>query len=300
MEINRVSIIGLGALGVIYGSHIEKKLPGRLRVIADEGRIARYKDTGIFCNGERCEFYYTTPETECIPADLLIFAVKFNSLDDAVTAVRHHVGPDTVIISLLNGISSEEIIGRTYGAEKVLDCVAQGMDAGKEDNRVIYSNMGILCIADSPKTRSVSRFFDKAGIPYLIDPDMKKRMWGKFMLNVGVNQTVAVRESSYGDIQRPGPGRDLMTAAMREVLVLSGKEGVNLTEENLSYWLDVLEPLNPSLKPSMRQDLEAKRPSEVELFSGTVIKLGQKHGIDTPVNKELYKKIKTMESKFAP
>ena len=286
----------------MYGHQIEQHMPCRhLRIIADKDRINRYGREHIYCNGEICNFCYITPEECCAPADLLIFAVKFNSLNDAVAAVKNHVGPDTIIISLLNGISSEAIIGQTYGPQKVLDCVAQGMDSVKAKNKLTYSNMGILCIGEkelSQKTAAAAEFFEKVKIPYIIDTDMKKRMWGKFMLNVGVNQTIAVYESNYGEIQHDGPARDLMTAAMREVLVLSEKEGIYLTESDLNYWLNVLKPLNPSLKPSMRQDLEAKRCSEVELFSGTVISLGKKHGIPTPVNRELYDRIKAIESKF--
>ncbi len=303
MEIKTVSIIGLGALGIMYGSHMTKHMPEKqLRFIADKDRIDRYKNTQIYCNGEQCDFFYITPESVCRPADLLIFAVKFNNLNDAIIAAKNHIGPDTIIISLLNGITSEAIIGKSYGVDKVLDCVAQGMDSVKEGNRLTYSNMGLLCIGEkdvmSQRAKSTAEFFEKIKIPYIIDNDMKKRMWGKFMLNVGVNQTVAVYESNYGEIQRDGPARDLMIAAMREVLVLSEKEGVNLTENDLNYWLGVLNPLNPSLKPSMSQDLEAKRYSEVELFSGTVINLGIKHEIPTPVNIKLYERIKTIESKF--
>jgi 2-dehydropantoate 2-reductase len=303
MQIKTVSIIGLGALGIMFGNHLSKQMPGRLRIIADRERITRYKNTQIYSNGELCDFCYIDPEENCEPADLLIFAVKYNNLKDAIEEVRNHVGTDTIIISLLNGITSEAVIGQTYG-DKVIDCVAQGMDAVKEKNQLTYNNMGLICIGDrnsdiiSQKIKTTAEFFDKTKIPYIIDPDMKKRMWGKFMLNVGVNQTVAVYQSNYGEIQRNGPARDLMIAAMREVIVLSEKEGVFLTEDDLNYWLEVLKPLNPAGKPSMRQDLEAKRLSEVELFSGTVLSLGQKYEIYTPVNKELYNRIKEIESKF--
>jgi 2-dehydropantoate 2-reductase len=89
-----------------------------------------------------------------------------------------------------------------------------------------------------------------------------------------------------------------MISAMREVMALSEKEGINLTEDDLSYCLSVLSKLSPEGKPSMRQDMEAKRYSEVELFSGTVLKLGKKYDIPTPVNEELHNKIKLTESKY--
>ena len=119
------------------------------------------------------------------------------------------------------------------------------------------------------------------------------------MTNVGVNQTVAVYKSNYGEIQRQGEAREKMIAAMKEVIALSEKEGIHLTEEDLNYWLNVLSTLSPDGKPSMAQDVDARRYSEVDLFSGTVLELGRKYGIATPVNKELYERIKTIESEYS-
>ena len=127
---------------------------------------------------------------------------------------------------------------------------------------------------------------------------MEKRLWGKFMLNVGVNQTVAVFGPDYGAIQREGEQRAVMVAAMREVLSIAGPEGVSLGEADLDYWLGVLATLNPAGKPSMRQDVEAKRPSEVALFAGTVLAIAQKHGIATPVNQMLLGRITAMEAEY--
>lgn len=305
LKIKNVSIIGLGALGIMYGHHLSQKMPREnLRIIADENRIHRYKEKGIFCNGERCDFHYVTPEERVEPADLIIFTVKFDGLEEAIRSVRNHVDENTIMISALNGIISEEMIGQAYGFEKVLYCVAQGMDAVKVGNKLTYDHKGILVFGDkepgviSDKTKAVSEFFDSVELPHQVDTDMTHRLWGKFMLNVGVNQTVAIYKSNYGEILRVGEARDTMIRAMREVIKISEKEGVPLSEDDLNYWLDVLSTLSHEGKPSMAQDVDAKRPSEVELFSGTVLKLGQKHGIDTPVNKMLYEKIKEIESEY--
>ncbi|MEH7096116.1 ketopantoate reductase family protein [Neobacillus vireti] len=301
MVIKKVSIIGLGALGILFGNQLAKKLPGTdLRIIADQDRIQRYNEDGVFCNGERCDFNYVMPQEACEPADLLIIAVKFNSLDDAIQAVKQHVGEKTIIISLLNGITSEEIIGEAYGIDKILYCVAQGMDAVKVGNQLTYDHMGMICFGgnDTEKVNSLAEFFDQVEIPYEVDPDMLRRLWGKFMLNVGVNQTVAVFESNYGEVQLEGPARTMMISAMREVIALSEKAGVRLSEEDLEYWLKVLGTLSPDGKPSMAQDVEARRFSEVELFSGTVVKLGKRYDVPTPVNQELYQRIKSAESRY--
>lgn len=305
MKIRTVSIIGLGALGILFGNYLSKRMPkADLRIIADRDRIKKYESNLIYCNGEPCEFNYLTPEELCEPADLIIFTVKYDGLNDAIQAVKNQVGEHTIILSALNGITSEDVIGETYGMDKVLHCVAQGMDAVKIGNKLTYEHMGMLCFGEgqpgviSPKVKKVTEFFENMQFPYEAVTDMNKRLWGKFMLNVGVNQTVAVYESNYGEIQEEGQARDAMISAMREVMVLSKIKGINLNEDDLNYWLEVLSILSPAGKPSMRQDLEAKRYSEVELFSGTVIKMGEKYCIPTPVNQQLYDKIKFIESQY--
>ena len=306
MTIKKVSIIGLGALGVLFGHHLSKKMRTEdLRIIADQDRILRYENEKIYSNGEPCNFHYVTPEEDCGPADLLIISVKYNGLENAIESIKNHVGDHTIIISLLNGITSETIIGETYGMDKVLYCVAQGMDAVKVGNELTYDHMGMLCFGSkepgviSPNAKKVADFFEQMDVPFELDTDMYRRQWGKFMLNVGVNQTVAIYKSNYGEIQREGKAREIMIAAMREVIALSKKEGVHLTEKDLGYWLKVLGSLSPNGKPSMAQDVEAQRISEVELFAGTVIELGRKYEMPTPVNQELYDKIKSMERHYS-
>ncbi|MDP4145677.1 MAG: ketopantoate reductase family protein [Bacillota bacterium] len=305
MKIKTVSIIGLGALGILFGNHLSKRMPKKdLRIIADENRIEKYRRDKVYCNGEPCEFNYITPEDLTEPSDLIIFTVKYDGLKNAIKAVKSQVGEQTIILSALNGITSEEVIGEAYSMDKILYCVAQGMDAVKIGNKLAYNHMGMLCFGEgkpgvvSSKAKRVVEFFERMKVPYEAVTDMNKRMWGKFMLNVGVNQTVAVYESNYGEIQREGQARETMISAMREVMALSEKEGINLNEADLNYWLKVLSTLSPEGKPSMRQDLEATRYSEVELFSGTVLKLGEKYGVQTPVNKMLYDRIKFIENQY--
>lgn len=305
MRIEKVSIIGLGALGILYANHFSKRMKKEdLRIIADKKRIEKYKSEGIYCNGEYCDFNYVSFEEKSEPVDLAIFSVKFGGLDDAIRMMRNQIGKDTIIVSILNGITSEEIIGKTYGDEKLVHCVAQGMDAAKLGNELTYTSKGILCFGElnsndsGENVKAVADFFDKVHLPYEIDNNMHRRMWGKFMLNVGVNQTVAVYETNYDGIQKEGEARQTMISAMKEVIELSKKIDINIEEKDIDYWLAILDTLNPEGMPSMRQDMLAKRYSEVDIFSGTVIEMGKRHQVRTPVNEMLYKRIKEMEAEF--
>lgn len=303
MEIKKVSIIGLGALGIMYGDYIARKLPaGDLRIVADEERIRKYKENGIFCNGQKCDFTYMA-DTEEDPADLLIFAVKFGQLKEAMKSAVHQVGENTVIISTLNGITSEEYLAEVFGWDKVLLCTVQGMDSSKAGNRMHYQNMGNFSIGTydgkpSPRLDAVTAFFDKISIPYHVPSDMKRQLWNKLLLNDGVNQAVTVFETNYGGVQHEGEPLNVMIEAMREVVAVARAQRIDLGEKDIADWLKVINRLNPEGLPSMRQDALAHRPTEVELFSGTINRLGKQYGIPTPTNEMLYQKIKDMEAKF--
>jgi 2-dehydropantoate 2-reductase len=305
MEIEKASLIGLGALGIMVGKKLLDAMDGaNFKIVADEERIKRYARDGIYANGVRCDFSYAKPDDLGERDDLILFAVKFGGLDAAIDAVKNRVGPETILVSMLNGISSEGIIALRYGWDKVICCVMQGTDALKVGNRMTYSNPGVLCIGDcergpaSERVRRVKRLFDRSGVPCETDENMQRRMWGKWMLNVGLNQTLAVRGGSYRDIQREGETRDAMIAAMREVITLAQKAEIELHESDLPYWLDMQMKLDPESKPSMLQDVEAKRKTEVELFSGTVRKMGRECGVPTPVNDALYERILSMEAAY--
>ena len=217
----------------------------------------------------------------------------------------NQVGKDSVILSVLNGITSEAVIGEALGMDHVLYCVSQGMDAVKLGNELTYSHMGQICIGipedqayKEPMLLAVTDLFDETGFPYTREPDIIRRLWCKWMLNVGVNQTVMVTEGTYGTVQRPGKERQMMRDAMAEVVALADREHIRVTEEDLQGYVDLIDTLNPDGMPSMRQDGIARRQSEVEFFAGTVIRMAERHGLNVPVNRELYRRIKEMEAGY--
>lgn len=302
-EITKVSIIGMGALGLLYGSHIAKNLGiEAVDFIMEEDRLKKYKDQKFYCNGEELQFTLTR-DSEAEPADLLIVAVKYTGLEKALISMKRCIGPDTIILSVLNGISSERIIGMQYGMDKVVYTIAQGMDAMKFNNKLQYTRMGKLHVGivdkgQQDKLNRVISFFDKINIPYEVEEDILHRLWSKFMLNVGVNQTCMVYNTNYAGTLVSGEPNRTMISAMREVIAVANAEGINLCEPDINYYIDIIGTLNPEGTPSMGQDRINRKPSEVELFSGTVIQLAKKHKIYVPVNEFLYRRVKEIEKEY--
>lgn len=301
--IKKVGIVGMGALGLLYGNWIREN-NGDVVVdyIMDSERLKRNQKKSFSINGKviSCNMVDGNLAT---PYDLIIVAVKAPALQSALKVMENAVDNDTTIISVLNGITSEKIIGERYDEEQVLYAIAQGMDAVKLQNDLTYSTRGHLLIGIKDKSqedrlKKLASFFDQCKIDYFVKEDILHHLWAKFMLNVGINQTCMVYNTNYGGALLPGKAHETLIKAMQEVIDLSSYEGIDLSEKDLKFYLDLLATLDPNGLPSMAQDAKNKRYSEVELFSGTVIKLASKHRLDVPINRFLYQRIKEIESEY--
>ena len=297
-----VGIVGLGALGVLFGQRLLEN-GADVRVIADEARAERYQKQGVICNGTPVSFRYETPKA-AKPVDLMIFATKESGLRGAMETASGFIGENTLMLSVLNGVSSEETIAARFGERNVIYCTAQGMDAVKVGNALTYAHAGMIVLGEklpgeiTPRVQAVADFLNAHGVTAKPVGDMVRRQWGKLMLNVGINQTVMVFEGDYGTVQKPGKPREIMLAAMREVQKLAALEGYPISDEEFDDWVKLADSLSPVGKPSMRQDGEAHRKSEVELFAGTIIRRAEKFGLDVPVNRWLYDTVKQMEAGY--
>ena len=194
---------------------------------------------------------------------------------------------DTLIISLLNGISSEEALAAAFGEEKVPIAMILGIDAVREGNATRYSGTGKIHFGDARNTGGVrrrvtriTRFLEKSGVAFVVPPDMVRSLWYKFMINVGINQASAVLRAPYGVFQAMPEAKEVMESAMRETVVLfrgpgHGAAGRGRRRLNAPR----LRNLAADGKTSMLQDVEARRKTEVNAFPGGDIRLADAAGV---------------------
>lgn len=301
--IKKTAIVGMGALGLLYGEQIQNALgKDAVTFVMDEGRFERHKSDVYEINGNVIKFN-VTQVSEMEPVDLVIVATKSTGLESALDVMEPAIGKDTIIISVLNGISSEGVISERFGKERVLGCVAIGMDAMREGSKLEYCSkgrlqLGTLIPGQEEMLADLTHFLDEIGQNYEVKEDIMQAMWGKFLLNVGVNQSCMVYETSYAGVLEEGEARDNMLKAMREVLTVGQAEGIALGEADLQRALAVTASLKPDGYPSMRQDAIAHRATEVDLFAGTIMELAAKHNIEVPINRMYYQKIKQLEREY--
>lgn len=311
--IENVAIVGFGSLGAMYAACFGAAMgPERVFVVADMARTERYRAEAATFNGEPIRVTYLTygeaaERAAEEPFDVVLYAVKYGALPEAIEQSAPLVGPDTAVISVLNGVTSEEVLAERFGWNRVLLCVAQQMDSRKVGAVVTAGCVGVMALGvrdpeDAAQRANLARVTEwLAAIeqPFITPADIQRQLWGKLICNVGVNQACAVYDCCFNGIHGPGEAREAMIAAMGEVAAVGRACGIALTDDDVAYWLDIIDHLNPAGMPSLRQDVLARRPTEVELFSGTINRLGAVHGIPTPQNERFYAAIKELESPFS-
>lgn len=299
-KIKKVGLIGLGAIGGIVAEKLNRTEIIEFSVLADGTRIDRYLNNPLAINGTPLYLEYLAPENAA-HMDLILIAVKHHHLAATIETMKPFVGPNTVLLSLMNGIVSEEILGRSFPTASILPAMIVKIDAVREEGNVQFTLPGVIHFGhenpDHPAVKVVASLFEKAGIEYVVPEDLDRDMWWKFMINVGINQVSAILEAPYQLFQQETLPNTLVDAAMYEVIDLAQAEGVNLKSEDVNEWKKVLMTLHPAMKTSMCQDMEAKRKTEVEAFAGIVIERAKKAGIKTPTNEMLFATLRSMELK---
>lgn len=300
MKIENILVAGAGALGALYGhKFIEKKK--NIFFLAEGKRKTRLETEGLIVNGKKYPVKCTDGNSQFKP-DLILIAVKYHNLPEIIEQIRNMATNETVIISVLNGIDSEEIIKTGLGKGKILMSVPLGMDAVRDGNATIFSNEGKLFFGhfdnstDENDIELVKDLLNECSLAYEVPDDIKHVMWFKFMINTGINQVSAILNANYEFMRSNVYARELMDRTMLEVIKVANAEGVDLSEADLNKWYGILASLGAEGKTSMCQDTEAKRKTEVQMLSGKMIELGHKHNIDVTINKVLYNLIKAKES----
>ena len=301
-KIENVLICGIGAIGTIYAARLFDKPQVNLKILADKERIQKYTQNPTVFNGKSYKFNFLTPE-ENWSADFVIIATKNNGLNDVIKDIKNFVSENTVIISLLNGIESEDVISRSFGQDKVLYSYFIGHASTRNGRSITHDGVYTTVFGEksnknySENVKRVKDFFDKTGINYEIPEDMDYSRWWKFILNVGYNQASAVLRANYGEFQNSEKTNSVAVNLMKEAVALAKAEGVNKTENIIPEIESVIKAMIPETKTSMLQDVESKRETEIDIFSGYIKKLAQKHSLQTPYNSLFFELIKAIDEK---
>ena len=288
----KILICGLGAVGLTYA--VKFKANSELKILVDKERLGRYNRNKPIFNGVVQEFDYILPDETFTP-DLIILATKSQGLNDAIKNIKNFVNENTIIISLLNGISSEEKIQEAYPNATVLKSYFIGHSAVRVGNSVTQDGVGEIFIENNTKIKEI---FDEFKINYQIPQDINYSMWLKYTMNLFSNQVSAILNMNFGELKRNQAFLKFAKKIILEVQTIAQAKGVKNLENLENDALAFLNKMCDEGKTSMLQDILAGRKTEVEIFAGEIIRLGKKFNLPTPYNQVLYDLIKIVEEKW--
>ena len=301
-KIRNISIFGAGAMGAAYAAMFTDAVGFSVSFVARGKRYEHLKSRTLCVNDRLYPVSAVHPDKAPEPADLILVALKHHHLAGAVDDIAALADRDTTVLSVMNGLESEETIGAVCGMDKLVYAIAVGIDAVREDGRFTYANPGKIIFGpvvhdDGRHLDRVREALNRAGIANEVPPDIIRAMWWKFMINVGINQASAILRAPYEVFQASADARALMRSLMTEVVALAEKAGIDLKEKDIDEWERILAGLSPTGKTSMLQDVEAGRKTEVEIFSGKVVSLAAAYGLTAPVNETVRRIIAVIESR---
>lgn len=300
MEIKSAALIGAGAIGSYFISGLTKSLKDRFFVVAEGERNKRLAENGVKINGERIRLNVRTPE-EVKGVDLLIVAVKYLALPQTLPMIERAVGDNTIVLCPMNGVDCEDRIAEVIGRERIVDSMIK-IQSEREGDVIFFDPKLTLGVYfgekdghRSERIEALAALFGKSEINYHVCEDIQQTIWFKYALNISKNLPQAIIGCGYGAYAASEHLMHISEMLRAEVTAVAAALGIDISDRNEASGRNT--PVAPESRFSTLQDLDAKRPTEIDMFSGTLVRMGKELGVPTPYNDFAYHAIKTLEEK---
>ena len=301
MEIRTVAVLGAGAIGGYFIAGLDEKLRENLWVIAEGKRAERLAREGITVNGKNISLHVKSPE-EAKGADLLIICVKYNALEESLPAIETITEEHTVVMSTLNGVDSEEVIGEKIGMEHMVYSVMK-VSSRRTADGIFFKPEATLGVFFGEKDGQLSErvlairdLLEGSGVRFQIREHIWQEIWYKYASNISKNIPQAILDFGYGAYLTSEHAAAISSRMREEVIRVAAARGVDISDPDNPAG-KIPANMSPDAHFSTWQDLDAKRPTEIEMFCGTLVRMGIKLGVETPFNEFAYHAVKTLEEK---
>ena len=300
MEIKTAAVIGAGAIGSYFIAGLSPKLKDGLWIVAEGERKHRLSENGITVNDRKIPLHVKTPE-EAKGADLVLVTVKYGALEAALPMIEKIVDSHTIVLSPMNGVDSEKVIGERIGMEHMVYSMIKIASERKED-RISYNpetTQGIFFGEkdgqESERIKALSELFSGTQVHYHVCDNIEQDIWYKYALNISKNLPQAIINCGLGAYNDSQHVAYISKRLREEVVQVAAALGIDISDENNISGGNAA--FSPEARFSTLQDLDAKRPTEIDMFSGTLIRMGKELSVETPFNEFAYHAIKALEEK---
>ena len=306
----KVVVVGAGAMGSLIGGLLGEGGMAVTLVDVWAEHVAAIEKDGLRLIGDTHDRVVpvraTTEPATIDGADIVIVQCKALHTAAAVEGARGLFGDGTVAISFQNGLGNEEATGGIVGMDKVLGgLTAQGSNVVGPGVIRYYSDLpsyiGELEGGISTRAERVAKAFTSAGLQTTASPDIRREMWKKLLANVATSAISTITDLTLDQVMAMPELKTVAFNALDEAAAVGRAAGIDLDGEAAREILLKITGKGATgrNKSSMCIDVLNRRKSEVDFIYGSVVRLGQEHGVPTPVIETLVAAVKGMESHFA-
>lgn len=302
----RIMVMGAGAVGGFYGAKLSTRFDTTF--IARGAHLKAMKENGIQIKSVDGDF----PEfPKCVedPAelsdkpDLILFTVKSFDTDEAIEKIKPAVGKKTIILTIQNGIENSEKLNDAFGAEKVIPGLCQIGAMITEPGVVEHSALGKVvtgCTDENSNEAALNRihlWMNSAGIDVKLSKNIHYDIWSKFAWNTTFNMITGLLSVTTDYVSESESGHELIRRIYQEIQIAAEKrDGVKLKTEDVDDMISKSAGLGP-FKTSTYQDRIKEKPMEYDAFTGALLRIAKKHGLNFPVTKTIHQLFDVLRKK---
>lgn len=293
----RIAVIGAGGLGGYFGARLA--LGGRADVcfVARGAHLAAMREHGLRIEGPvplHLAAPSVTDDPVAIgPVDLVMLCVKLWDTEGAIEQARPLMGPGSAIVSFQNGVTKDEPLIDAFGAARVMGGV--GYIAATIDRPGVIRQTGpmqrlVFGEFDGSRSSRAQALRDACvagGVNAELSTDILREIWQKFVFLAGLSGTTATMRRTIGPIRQNPRTRAFLLDVMREVVAVGRACGVDLPADQAEAGLKRADDVSPQMTSSLHHDLERGNRLEVRWLAGAVVRLGERHGVPTPLNRAI-------------
>jgi 2-dehydropantoate 2-reductase len=293
----RMLVVGAGSTGGYFGGRLAQA--GRdVTFLVRPSRAAQLAERGLQILSPHGDFtlrpQLVTADRIAGSYDAILLTVKAFSLESALADMAPAVGPETMILPVLNGMRHVDIIADRFGKRTVVGCACKIVGSVDEQGRVVQHNLlhdiayGEMDGEVSPRIERLDHFMRDAGFDAHLSPAIEQEMWEKWILLAGLGGINCLMRGTIGDVVQAPRGTDFALAVLDEIVAVVRAVGVPPSPEFGAAARALLTAAGSSLTSSMYRDLQKGVRIEADQIIGDLVERARAAGIETPLLGAIY------------
>ena len=301
----RFAIFGAGAVGGYFGGRLAQAGED-VAFIARGHHLQALQSNGLRVDSINGDFTLSTVTATDEPAqigavDVVLVGVKTWQMPKVAEAMRPLMGANTLVLPLQNGVEApaqlEEILGPEHvcgGLAKIISFIA-GPGHIRHTGAAPYIALGELDNRPSDRIERLQRTLQQSGVKAEIPPDITAALWAKFLFVASWGGVGAISRAPIGVIRSVSETRRMLEGAMQEIYQVAGAHKIDLAPNVVSASMKFVDTLPPNSTTSMQRDIVENRPSEIDSWTGAVVRFGREAGVSAPINEFIYNALLPLE-----